>query len=299
VTSKLEDLALLVAVADHGSFTAAAQHAGTTQSRVSRAIARLEAGLGQVLVRRSSRRVALTPSGDRLAVQARRAIRELSEVEAELRQSDGMAGRLVLSTPPALGRRLLAPILGAFCRANPQVRLDWSLGARRVDLIGEEVDVAVRFGPLDPTWERVRRLLRGKYHLYAAPGVAEGRELPGALASLPCIGFHATHLRDRWPLRVNGQVTWIQVEPLHWTDDVDALIGLAVAGLGVTLLPDLLVTPEVEQGLLVRLTDAGASLPAEVYANLGAQRPTERARALVESLAEALAMSSAIPPGST
>jgi DNA-binding transcriptional LysR family regulator len=80
VTSKLEDLALLVAVADHGTFTAAAQHAGTTQSRVSRAVARLEVGIGQVLVRRSSRRVALTAAGDRLAAQARRAIRELSEV---------------------------------------------------------------------------------------------------------------------------------------------------------------------------------------------------------------------------
>jgi DNA-binding transcriptional LysR family regulator len=209
-----------------------------------------------------------------------------------------MAGRVALSTPPALGRRLLAPILGAFCTANPEVRLDWSLGARRVDLIGEEVDVAVRFGPLDPTWERVRRLLRGEHHLYAAPGVAEGRALPGALASLPCLGFHATHLRDRWPFRVDGDVTWIQVKPLHWTDDIEALIGLAVAGVGVTMLPDLLVTWEVDRGQLVRLTNEGASLPAEVFANLGAQRPTARARALVDFLADALTPSTrAVRPG--
>ncbi len=280
---------LLAAVVEHGTFTAAARHAGTTQSRVSRAIARLEEGVGQVLVRRSPRRVAPTRAGVRLAEHARRMLRELSEVEAELGGADGMAGPLVLSTPPALGRRLLAPAIAAFCAAHPGIRLDWSLGARRVDLIAEEVDVGVRFGPLAPTWERARCLLRGAYHLYAAPGVADGRLLPDALASVPCLGLHATQLRDRWPFRVDGEVIWVPVEPLHWTDDVDALVGLTVAGLGVTMLPDVLMTREVEDGLLVRLTDEGAAVPAEVYANLGAQRPTVRARALVQHLAEALA----------
>ncbi len=294
-TSRLEDLELLVAVVEHGTFTAAALHAGTTQSRVSRAIARLEDGTGQVLVRRSPRRVAPSRAGERLAEHARRMLRELTEVEVELRGADGMAGPLVLSTPPALGRRLLAPAIAAFCAAHPGIRLDWSLGARRVDLIAEEVDVGVRFGPLAPTWERARCLLRGSYHVYAAPGVADGRRLPNALPSLPVLGLHATQLRDRWPVRVDGHVTWVQVEPLHWTDDVDALISMAVAGLGVTMLPDVLVAEELDDGLLVRLTDEGAAVPAEVYANLGAQRPTARARALVEHLAEALATASGPP----
>jgi len=291
--ARLEDLALLSAVVEHGSFTAAAQHAGTTQSRVSRAIARLEDGLGQVLVRRSPRRVAPTRAGERLAAHARRMLRELSELEAELQGDDGMAGPLALSTPPALGRRLLAPAIARFCAAHRDVRLDWSLGARRVDLIAEEVDVGVRFGPLAPTWERARCLLRGAYHVYAAPGVADGRRMPDALSAVPCLGLHATHLRDRWPLRVDGQVAWVRVEPMHWTDDVEALIGLTVAGLGVTMLPDFLVAREVDEGLLVRLTDADTAVPAEVFANLGAQRPTARARALVEHLASAVA---ATPP---
>jgi len=288
-TSRLEDLALLVAVVKHGTFTAAALHAGTTQSRVSRAVARLEAGMGQVLVRRSSRRVAPTRAGEQLARHASRMLRELAEVEAELSGSGGMAGLLALSSPPALGRRLLAPALAAFCTAHPDVRLDWSLGARRVDLIAEEVDVAVRFGPLAPTWERARCLLRGEYHVYGAPGIADSPLRPDALPSVPCLGLHASQLRDRWPFRVGGQVGWVQVEPLHWTDDVDALVGLTVAGLGVTMLPDLLVAREVEDGRLVRLTEEGAAVPAEVYANLGAQRPTARARALVDHLAQALA----------
>lgn len=286
--SRLEDLDLLVALVEHGSFTSAARHRGTTQSRVSRAIARLEDGLGQVLVRRSPRQVSPTRAGRQLAEHARQMLRDLIAVEAALGAGDGMTGPLVLSTPPALGRRLLAPAIGSFCLAHPGIRLDWTLGPRRVDLIAEEVDVGLRFGPLAPTWERARSVLRGAFHLYAAPGVADRASLPQDLSTLRTLGFHATHLRDRWPLVVDGEVTWFEVEPAHWTDDADALIGLAVAGLGVMLMADFLVTHEVATGQLVRLTEQNMAVPAEVYANLGAQQPTARARALVDHVASAL-----------
>ncbi len=284
--SRLEDLALLVAVIEHGTFSAAASHQGTTQSRVSRAIARLEQGLGIVLIRRSPRRVSPTSEGRRLAEHAQGLLRELGEFEERLRGSDGMTGRLVLSTPPALGRRLIAPSLAAFCRQHPSVRLDWSLGARRVDLIDEDVDVAVRFGPLAPTWQRARRLVVGAYHVYGAPGVGDGARVPEALLALPCLGLHVTHRRDRWPFRMDGEVRWLNVAPTHWADDVDALIGLTVAGLGLTMLPDFLVSDEVARGELVRRSDPSVAVPAEVFVNLGYQRPNARARALVDHLVE-------------
>ncbi|TNE85057.1 MAG: LysR family transcriptional regulator [Deltaproteobacteria bacterium] len=287
--SRLEDLELLVAVVEHGNFSLAASHLGTTQSRVSRAIARLEDNLGLVLVKRSPRRVSPTDEGRRLAEHTRRMLDELTAVEASLRDDDGMVGSLVLSTPPALGRRLIAPSLAHFCAANPDVRVDWSLGARRVDLIAESVDVAVRFGPLAPTWERAQRLIRGGYQVYAAPSLATQATLPEALGALPCLGLHVTHRRDRWPLVIDGEVRWWDVDPVHWTDDVDALIALAVGGLGLAMLPEFLVRDEEASGALVRLTPPGLAVPAEVFVNLGYQKPTARARALAQHLLAALA----------
>jgi len=289
--SRLEDLELLVAVIEHGNFSAAASHLGTTQPRVSRAIARLESGLGLVLVRRSPRSVSPTSEGRRLAEHARGLLNDLSAVEADLRGDDEMTGPLAINTPPALGRRLLARSIAAFCLQNPAVRLDWSLGARRVDLIAEGVDVAVRFGPLAPTWQRVKRLLVGGYHVYAAPGVADGSNVPGELSALPCLGLHVTHRRDRWPFSKDGEVYWVDVEPRHWADDVDVLIGLTTGGLGVTLLPDFMVADEVARGELVRLTEPGEVMSAEVFVNLGYQRPTARARALVDHLVETVSVS--------
>ncbi|MEM6930299.1 MAG: LysR family transcriptional regulator, partial [Myxococcota bacterium] len=92
--SRLEDLTLLAAVVETGSFSRAAARLGTTQPRVSRAVARLEAQLGLVLVRRSPRRVAPTHAGRRLARTTQRVLAELAEVEAELVGGGGMVGPL-------------------------------------------------------------------------------------------------------------------------------------------------------------------------------------------------------------
>ncbi|MEO0600592.1 MAG: LysR family transcriptional regulator [Myxococcota bacterium] len=291
--SRLEDLTLLAGVVETGSFSAAAARLGTTQPRVSRAVARLEAQLGLVLVRRSPRRVAPTDAGRRLARTAQRVLAELAEVEAELKGGGGMVGPLSLSAPPAVGRRLLAEPIAAFCSAHPGVRVDWALQAERVDLIGQEVDIAVRFGPLAETWRRARRLLTGAYHLFGAPGVADHATFPEGLATLPTIGLKATILRNRWPFRSGTEVHWTAVEPILWADDADALIALAVAGAGVTMVPDFLVARELAEGQLVRLTTPEAAMPAEVFAVTGPQAPERRAAALVDTLVEALRPSAA------
>lgn len=288
MANKLDDLRLLNAVVQLGSFTQAAAHTGTSQSRVSRAIARLEKELGVSLVQRSSRRVASTALGRRYAEFARRTLADLATVEAELRGDDPGA-RLSISSPPAVGRRLLAAPIAEFCRANPGISLNWSLGARRVDLIAEEVDVAIRFGPLPDTWRRARTLIRGAYHVVAAPGFADGLPMRDALARGPTLGLHVTHLRDRWPLLVDGEVEWVSVRPCVWTDDVDAIVGLAIAGAGATMLPDFLIADELAEGRLVCLTTSSQAVSAEVLAVTEAQGRTKPADALVRHLMGCLA----------
>lgn len=283
----LDDLKLLCAVVDRGSFSAAAQHVGTTQPRVSRAIARLEERLGIPLVRRSSRGVAVTPDGERYAVRARRMLTELETLEGELTSGGEDGGPLRVSAPPAVARRLLIPHFVSFCREHPRVVLELSLSARRVDLIEEDVDVAIRFGPLEETWRRSRRLLTGRYHVYAAPslGLPPLRH-PDDLAQLAAVVLRATHLRTSWPLRVRGGVTAASVKPHVLVDDVDALIAFAIAGSGVTMLPDFLVQEEVARGELTSITAEGQATPAHVYAVTSS--PPERAARMVKHLATQL-----------
>jgi len=96
--------------------------------------------------------------------------------------------------------------------------------------------------------------------------------------------LHSTHLRDRWPIMDGERVEWVSVEPGLICDDVEALIGLAVAGVGVTMLPDFMVQPEVERGELAPLTTLEQATPSEVFVVTTAQRRTERVEALVKHL---------------
>ncbi len=294
----LDDIRLLCAVVDRGSFSAAAQHVGTTQPRVSRAIARLEERLGVSLVQRSSRGISVTAEGARYASQGRRLLGELQSLESTLLDQTGDAGPLRVSAPPAVAHRVLQPHLTSFCQQNPQVALQLSLGARRVGLIQEDFDVAVRFGPLDETWRRARRILAGRYHAYAAPSLAlPPVEQPEALAEVPALVLHATHLRDRWPFIVEGETRHVTVTPQLLTDDVDSLIDFCVAGLGTTMLPDFLVEDEVADGRLVRLTTESQAVPAHVYAVTNS--PPPRASLFVAHLAQQLSHAATSEPAAT
>jgi len=263
----LDDLQMLCAVVEHGSFRAAAAALGTTQPRVSRAVQRLEARLGRGLIRRNARGVAATSLGLRYAEHAREMLRGLARAEAQLLDSE-REGRIALSAPPALGRRHVVPALAEFARSNPAIRLDLSLDARRVDLIADGVDIAIRFGPLASSWRRAKRLLRGQYRVYGSAGEVRRRSEPleALLERRPCLVLHASHLRDRWPFVAGDGVDWLPVEAALTCDDVDALAQLAGAGVGVTMLPDFLVAAEVERGELVALTREDEGVPAEVFA---------------------------------
>ena len=283
----IDDLRMLCAVVQHGSYRAAAAHLGTTQPRVSRAIQRLEARLDRALIRRSPRSVAPTVFGRRYAAEVQRLLDGLAAAEADLLDVGEMSGSLMVSAPPAVGRRLLLPAFSSFCAAHPSVSLNLSLGAPRVDLIAGEVDLAIRFGPLADTWRRARRLLRGAYHIYGDPErvrALRDQSIETALANAPCLVMNATHLRDRWPLRKGRRVRWMTVKPALLCDDVEALIRFTVLGRGLTMVPDFLVSQEIVDGALEPLTMSPEATPVDVYAVMDATSPPARVTGLVEHL---------------
>jgi DNA-binding transcriptional LysR family regulator len=166
----LSGLEVLAAVVSARSFVRAGDAVGLTQSGVSRAIARLEERVGVRLVDRTSRSVELTDEGRRFYAQVMPLYSGIEEAVNEAAgASSAPRGRLRVHTDPAVARLLLAPRMGAFLRANPEVSVELLVRDRLPDLAAEGFDVAVRFGEPEPSSVVARRLLDTRILTCAAP----------------------------------------------------------------------------------------------------------------------------------
>lgn len=166
----LNDVLAFTRVADSGSFTAAARRLGWPKSTVSHRVARLEQALGARLLERSTRSVRLTEVGARFHEHARRVLLELEQASATVAHfREKPRGRLRISASVVLGQALLPHVLIEFARRHVEVQLFVDLSNRRVDLLEEGFDLAVRSGPLPDSTLVSRKLGRTSSRLYAAP----------------------------------------------------------------------------------------------------------------------------------
>ncbi len=175
------DLLIFARVADLGSFSRAAERLGLPKSTVSRRVAWLESHLGERLLLRTTRRQTLTEFGSLLLEHARQVVTEVEAVTAlrEHRQA-APSGRLRVSMPSDFATLLLADTLAAFVALHPRITLELDLSPRRVDLLGEGFDIAVRMGALpDDALLAARRLTVFTNGLYASP------PLPGRAGASP------------------------------------------------------------------------------------------------------------------
>jgi DNA-binding transcriptional LysR family regulator len=272
----------MVAIAEAGSISAAARRRGGSQPALSRAVARIEARLGVVLLDRTSRSMRLTEAGRAFVEGARRLLRDARTLEATTSAIGGrLGGVLRVSVPPALGRRrLMAPIL-AWHRAHPAVRLELLLEPRLVD-VGEEVDLAVRLGPLPDSELVARRLGSYEHLLVASPGYLAARgtprdpaELEGhSLVAMSTVGPNTT-----WPLSRGRLRRVVEVRPCLTTNDGEALVAAVVGGAGITVASDFLIDDAIESGALVRVLPRWSLPSAPITALLtraAARRPSVR-----------------------
>lgn len=146
-TNRLAELETFLSVADSGSFSAAARARGMTPSAVSKLMTRLEARLGTMLVRRSTRKLQLTDEGRRFATRAADILQSLEAAEREAGCAD-VAGVVRIATSSAYANHIMAPILGPLLRANPELDIGLVIGDRVNDLYQEPIDLAIRAGPL-------------------------------------------------------------------------------------------------------------------------------------------------------
>jgi DNA-binding transcriptional LysR family regulator len=253
--AETSELLAFVRTVETGSVSRAARELGLPRPTVSRRLARLEERLDARLLRRSTRRLALTDAGHELFRHARAVVTAVKDAEAAVRRADGeIRGLLRVSVPPSSDDRFSSMLL-AFLAKYPGVRLEVSFTTQHVDLVASGYDVAIRAGTeLDPGLV-ARHLARAEVFAVASPAYLARAGTPTApedLSAHAClVGFvRGERPQTYWPLLSGGHV---RVEGRVATNDLALLRRAALAGMGIALLPGLAVDDDLQSGALVRV----------------------------------------------
>lgn len=307
-------LELFARVAAAGSFAQAARELGLTRAAVSRRIEHIEQTVGTALFVRTTRALALTAAGRRLAGRAR-AVLDAAEAARRTwraRADDGgqddeqFRGTLRITSVPAFGQAVLGPLLASFQARHPALRIELRFTSRRVDLPREDIDVAFRLTDQPPADCVALPVLPFVVRAYAAPDAAGHWPLPGpdALAGERCLLFGGVGGVDdtltlQWQCDADGRRAAVTLQPAMVGDDLGSLQAVARAGGGVVLAPDFCAREDLARGTLVEVLP-GWRLPlAEGSAVRALTLPWHlapaSARALVQHVRAALGSAPAAP----
>ena len=293
----LNGFAVFVQVAETRSFVAAGRLLGVSASAVGKSVARLEDRLGVRLIQRSTRRFSVTEAGQTFYshVQAMLVEAEAAE-EAVARSRAAPRGTLRVACPTALLHAQVGEMLAGFLLAHPQVTLQLDAGNRRVEVVGEGLDVAIRVRPppLEDSDLVVRVLARRTWCVAASPALLAqvgSPQHPEALATLPTVDLAQAGATHAWTLiGPDDAVVRVEHVPRMASDDMLALRTAALSGVGIAMLPRMLLIDALAAGELVELLPGWASQPGIVHAVFPSRRGLLPAvRALLDHLAAGFA----------
>lgn len=293
----LNDLYFFVQAVDHGGFAAAARALGMQKSKLSRRVALLEERLGVRLIQRSTRRFAVTEIGREYY---RHCVAMLIEAEAAQMAVDQSraepCGTVRLSCPTGLLAFQFGELFARFMTRYPDVQLHIESTNRRVDVIGEGFDLAIRVRP-PPLAESdlvMRRFDERTLRIVASPELLRTRSivLPADLAELPSLDFGPAGSEHRWRLsHIDGSGVEIRHQPRLVTDDMAALRAAALAGVGAARLPTLVVWDDLRTGRLVTVLPDWRPANEIVHAVFPSRRGLlPSVRALLDFLADECAL---------
>jgi DNA-binding transcriptional LysR family regulator len=288
----LYHLTTFVRIADAGSISEAARSLGLSVAMASRHLRALEKDLGVVLVRRTTRQLALSQEGTELLHRARSLLAAAEEAREVVRPGRGVAGQLVLSLPVTLGISQVSPLFPALLERHPRLKLDLRFEDRVVDLLGDGVDLAIRAGiaPPNSPFQVARRLATLRRLLCASPAFLRkhGAVLSmEALMRLPCLPQGSPP--SRWHFETPEGPASVEVDGRMRSNNVLALRDAAIAGTGIARLPEWLVHEDLEKKRLVRLLPEVKLQEVEVYALFHRDsRGSTAIRAVIDHLAKEL-----------
>ncbi|MGY0556962.1 MULTISPECIES: LysR substrate-binding domain-containing protein [unclassified Lysobacter] len=291
----LNDTLIFVQVIEHGSFIAAARSLRLPKTTVSRKVQELESRLGAQLLHRTTRKLGLTEAGNIYYEHCKRIAQELADAENAVGQlQDGPRGWLRITAPYSLGIEHIAPLLGEFHARHPEVRVEMLLSNESLDLIGKEIDVALRVGTLPDSNLVARRLAVLRTQVYASPSYIErhGEPLhPDDLQHHRTLGMQKLRRNGHffWPLSDGEDSVEYRIDPIMVANDPAGVRGALVCGEGLMLASDIMVKAYAEKGYVRRVLAGWTGPELEFNAVFPRGQVTSpKVRAFVDFLVERL-----------
>ena len=257
---RLDAMSIFAAVVEAGSFSAASRRLGVPLPSVSRKVAELEAHLNARLLIRTTRKLTLTDAGAAYLAASRNILEQVAEAE---RAASGEyltpRGDLAIAAPIVFGRLHVLPAVTAFLAAFPDIDVQLVLADRNADLIGDQIDVAVRIGSLHDSSMMALRVGAVRQVVCASPEFLAARgapKAPGDLAALPCVTFAAT-ATTCWSFASKGRAMSVPVRSRLVVNTAEAAIDAAIAGVGIVRVLSYQVESAIhERRLKIVLADA-------------------------------------------
>ncbi|MBR2537379.1 MAG: LysR family transcriptional regulator [Hyphomicrobium sp.] len=275
----LNDLYYFAQVVDHGGFAAAGRALGIPKSKLSRRILQLEDRLGARLLQRSTRKLAVTEIGQEYY---RHCVAMLVEADAAQdvidRSRSEPQGLIRVSAPPALICFEAGAMIARYMAANPRVTVELDSTSRRVDVIGEGIDVAlrVRFPPLERSDLVMRTLGQSPQRMVANPKLVAGLRLPlvpADLGDLPSLDLGPPLAKHVWELHgPDGASARVTHKPRLVTDDMAQLLHAALEGVGIVKLPSMVADDPIASGKLVNVIPGWSPTAGIVHAVFPSRR---------------------------
>ncbi len=290
---RLLEMEVFKAVAEHGSFTAAADALGASQPSVSRIVTRLEERFGVALLSRSTRQLRLTDEGRLFLQSCQRILNEVEHAESQLSATaKEPAGMLRINAPTSFGMDQIVPLLPEFMKAFPAISLRLWLSDDFADLIGNGTDVAIRMGRLQDSGLRSRKLCDLQRIVVASPSYIATHGMPKTPDELR---FHNCLMREapmehlnHWPFLVGGRQVKVEVQGNFYYSNGISSVDMCIAGVGLVRMSEHFSVPAIRKKLLVPLlTDFQARDDTAIYALYPSDRYVHpRIRAFIDYLVQ-------------
>ena len=290
--NRAAQMTAFVRAVETGGFSAAARDLGLTPSALSKLVTRLEDRLGARLLHRTTRRLQLTAEGEAFYARARPILAAMAEAEAEVTEAGVSArGLLRLHCGSAFGMHQLAPGIPRFQERHPEVEIDITISDQPLGAMESGVDLAIRIGPLDESSMVARRICNLERVICASPAYLLRHGTPRTPDDLQlhnCLSITSLPALRRWPFDTDDGIRVVHVTGNVAANNAETVLQLAVAGVGITRLTDVVVSDAIRSGALVPiLADWHHVEPVPLYATYPSGRNlSPKVRAMVDFLVE-------------
>jgi DNA-binding transcriptional LysR family regulator len=278
-----------IAVIESGSFVRAAEQLEASTAAISRRISALEQTLGSQLISRTTRRIALTEAGSRFYADVLNVFQLLGEAEERVRIGrEKIAGLLRVAAPLSFGIQQVAPLLPAFMKRHPDLKVQLLLEDRITDLQAEGIDVAIRIGSLRDSSLVATRICPIARVFCAAPDYLAKKgepKTPGDLKNHCCLHYSLLSVREEWGIVFDESTEMIEIAGSLSANNAEVLKESAIQGMGITMLPLFVVKDAFTDGRLRQVLPSFSPASSSLYAvRLSRQFTPARVRLFVEFL---------------